>query len=124
ISVYSEPGAGTTIRIYLPRLRQAAASEPESSQPALQAAGAGELILLVEDDPLVQQYTHSQLLELGYRVLPASDARQALELLQAHPEIELLFTDIMMPGGMNGDELAREAQRLRPELPVLYTTGY
>jgi PAS domain S-box-containing protein len=124
ISVSSEQGSGTTIRIYLPRLHQHAQAPGTLNETTQQQAGRGELILLVEDDALVQQYTHSQLLQLGYRVLTANNAQEALELLQSHPGIDLLFTDIMMPGGMNGDALARAARHQRPELPVLYTSGY
>lgn len=124
VKIYSEPGEGTTVKIYLPRLL---ALEPEDAAPALQPAlprgEAGEVILVVEDEPAVRRFTVEALQELGYRVVEAEDAETALALLDDHPEIALLFTDVVMPG-MNGRKLADEVLRRRPGLPVLFTTGY
>jgi len=82
------------------------------------------VVLAVDDDPDVLPIAVTVLAEMGYSVLEASSAAEALDVLKAHPEIRLLFTDIMMPGGMDGFELAHEAKQLRPELQVVYTTGY
>src|SRR5690606_17232310 len=81
-------------------------------------------ILLVEDDTLVRSHASGLLEGLGYRVVQAGSAGSALELLETLPDIELLFTDIVMPGGMNGAELARVAQKVRPDIKVLFTSGY
>jgi CheY-like chemotaxis protein len=83
-----------------------------------------ETILMVEDDDLVRMSVQSLIESLGYRVVPARDGPDALEILRHDTPIDLLFTDIVMPGGMHGPQLAAEARRLRPELKVLYTSGY
>ena len=121
IKVYSEPGEGATVRLYLPRVVGAApaAASPIETMPH----GRGEVVLVVEDETMVLRHAVEQLELLGYRPLFASEPQQALEVLQAHPEIELLFTDVVMPG-MNGRELAERARVLRPGLKVLYTSGY
>ena len=125
IRIYSEADAGTTIRIYLPRHYGA-----EGAGTALRAevvAGlplaAGETVLVVDDDAKVRQMSVEALMELGYRVLEAGGGEQALALLDAHPDVALLFTDVMMPD-MNGRQLAEAARTRRPALKVLYTTGY
>ncbi|MBK1708461.1 PAS domain S-box-containing protein [Marichromatium gracile] len=127
LQVYSEPGQGATFRIYLP---QATDDDQESgawragARRALVRHGRGELILLVEDDRRVRE-THTALLaELGYRVMSAEDGEQGLALLRANPEIALLFSDVVMPGGLSGPELAEQACALRPTLPVLLTSGH
>jgi PAS domain S-box-containing protein len=124
VKIYSEPGAGTTVRIYLPRLYSADAPLP--SEPAAKVAQAGhaETILAVEDDPDVRAHTVGVLRELGYQVLEAPNGRSALELLKAHPEVDLMFSDVGLPGGMNGRQLAEEARKHRPHLKVLFTSGY
>ena len=124
VSIYSEPQRGTTVKIYLPRLTGADAEIEHPAQTALPEQSDGHLILLVEDDAMVRQFAFSQLQSLGYRVLQAETGRQALERLNAHPEIDLLFTDVVIPGGMSGRQLAEAAMALRPGLPVLYTSGY
>ena len=86
--------------------------------------GSGETILVVEDEPDLRAYTIEALCDLGYRVLEAADGREALELVAKHSEIRLLFTDVVLRGGMNGRAVAEEVLRHRPELPVLFTTGY
>jgi two-component system NtrC family sensor kinase len=88
------------------------------------AGPATETILVVEDDEEVARFSTEVLREAGYRVLATRDAAGALRLLDRHAEIGLLFTDVVLPGGMNGRALAREAQRRRPDLKVLYATGY
>ncbi|WP_230531781.1 response regulator [Microvirga roseola] len=86
--------------------------------------GAGETILVVEDEPDLRAYTTEALRDLGYRVLEAAEGREALKIVERHPEIDLLFTDVVLTGGMNGRALSDEVTRRRPELPVLFTTGY
>jgi len=123
IKLYSEPGEGTTVKMYLPRSGSVAGRElPEKS--AEPPEGGRQTILLVEDDPLVQDFAAAQLAELGYRVLVAGDGPEALEILGRDIDIDLLFTDVVMPGGLNGRQLAEAAQDLRPGLKVLYTSGY
>jgi CheY-like chemotaxis protein len=82
------------------------------------------VVLVVDDDPDVLPIAVAVIAGLGYSVFEASNAAEALDLLRAHPEISLLFTDIVMPGTMDGFELAHEAKQLRPELPIVYTSGY
>jgi signal transduction histidine kinase/ActR/RegA family two-component response regulator len=124
VKLYSEPGEGTTAKIYLPRSLRPIETEERSHGAGRDAQGKGQLILVVEDEPNVRNLTVRMLERLGYRVLAAEDGRSALDIIQEQPEIELLFTDIVLPGGMNGTQLAQRVQRLRPNLPVLYTSGY
>jgi PAS domain S-box-containing protein len=125
VKIYSEPGEGTTVKLYLPRLVSAeavrdGAGEPEAAAPRAQ----GETILVVEDDADVRAYSAGVLQELGYRVLTAADGAAALRLVESEPEVRLMFTDIGLPGGLNGREVADAARRIRPSLKVLFTTGY
>ncbi|HET6158091.1 MAG TPA: PAS domain-containing protein [Dongiaceae bacterium] len=122
IKIYSEIGHGTSVKIYLPRAGAAAGARAEAPK-AMPPAGS-ELILMVEDNKDLRTVTVKQLADLGYRTLEAENAKVALQMLAAHPEIDLLFTDIIMPGGMTGTELAREARRLYPKLKILLTSGY
>jgi PAS domain S-box-containing protein len=122
IKIYTEQGHGTTVRIYLPKASDAKKQDVTRATPQLH--GDNEVVLLVEDDEMVRTYAHHLLRDLGYRVLSASNGRDALELLNEHANVRLLFTDIIMPGGMNGRQLAEEACKLRPDLKVLYTSGY
>lgn len=125
VAIYSEPGNGTTVRLYLPR---ATADEPaeQTRAPSAEALplGAGECVLMVEDDALVRVHARRSLERLGYRVVECASGPEALQQLQGSEGFDLLFTDVVMPGGMNGRELAEAAARLRPDLPVLYTSGY
>nr|WP_210313222.1 ATP-binding protein [Rhodopseudomonas rhenobacensis] len=124
VKIYSEPGQGTTVKIYLPRMFNGGDDPPSRAVADAGAAGTfGELILVVEDEPAMRQFSLEALGTLGYRVIEADGAQAALALLDAHPDIALLFTDIIMPD-RNGRQLADEACRRRPELKVLYTTGY
>ena len=126
VMIYSEPGHGTTIRMYLPRLAVAEETsevrEPETPLEAFR--GQGETVLLVEDEPRVRRMTVARLHELGYRVLDAINGPAALALLDQHPEIDLLFTDMVMPGGMTGADLAEAVLAKRPAIKVLFTSGY
>jgi PAS domain S-box-containing protein len=122
IEIYSELGEGTTVKMYLPLTGEALPARPPSDQAA--AVGGSETILLVEDDEQVRHYVHEQLLALGYRVIEAADGRQALDTIERGCQVDLLFTDVVMPGGMSGPDLAAAACALRAGLKVLYTSGY
>ena len=122
--MYSEPGQGTAAKIYLPRLTGPQPDAQAASAPQRLPRGeAHELVLVVEDEPAVREFSIEALTELGYAVLQADNAAAALRLLDAHPEVALLFTDVVMPE-VNGRKLADEALRRRPGLKVLFTTGY
>ncbi|NKN00665.1 hybrid sensor histidine kinase/response regulator [Rhizobium leguminosarum] len=126
LQIYSEVGRGTTIRIYLPAL------DAVRADPFVQQAGptesplpkGTELVLVVEDDARVRRVAVARLVTMGYSVLEAENGRRALEILEQNENIALLFTDIVMPGGLSGDEVAGEARKIRPELAVLFTSGY
>ena len=123
IKIYSEPGEGTTIRLYFPRAN--AHSAPLPMLTTTKAAQTGrEHILAVEDDELVRSHVVSQLESLGYRVTQAGSGPEALRVLEQSPDIDLLFTDVVMPGGVNGRQLAERALALSPGLKILYTSGY
>ncbi len=124
IKVYSEIGEGTTVKLYLPRYRGVEDALGERVEIPDVPRGRSELVLVVEDDPDVRDYTVELVGELGYTVLSAGDGASALRLLDSHPEISLLFTDVGLPGGMNGRQLAEHALRRKPRLKVLYTSGY
>jgi PAS domain S-box-containing protein len=124
VRIYSEPDQGTTVKVYLPRLAGAAGAEEggvRAAGPVL--GGRRDVVLVVEDDAAVRQISCDVLGELGYPVLEADGAAAALRLLDLHPEIVLLFTDVVMPE-VDGPQLAEEARRRRPDLKVLFTTGY
>ncbi|HEY2659321.1 MAG TPA: CHASE3 domain-containing protein [Caulobacteraceae bacterium] len=122
VQLYSELGQGTTVKIYLPRAQQ------DEQEPELAATGSmrgqSEVILVVEDDDLVRASAVGMLRDLGYTCIHASDGAAALAVLKSGAKVDLLFTDVIMPGPVKSRDLAREAQALRPGLPVLYTSGY
>jgi PAS domain S-box-containing protein len=122
VQIYSELGEGTTVKIYMPRSRQA----PTAVSPIRSGAQSGrrEVVLVVEDDELVRVSTVGMLRELGYTCLHAVDGAAALEKLRSGAKVDLLFTDVVMPGPVKSRDLAREAQALHPGLPVLFTSGY
>ncbi|MGJ5208726.1 CHASE3 domain-containing protein [Bradyrhizobium sp. HKCCYLR20261] len=120
ISLYSEERSGTTIRLYLPASRVQQPSEPELEQTL---PNGHETILVVEDDPLVRDFVLGQLRGLGYTLLAAAHAAEALSIAEAEP-FDLLFTDVIMPGGISGQQLAETIRATRPGLRVLYTSGY
>ncbi len=124
VKIYSEEGHGTTVKLYLPRAETcgAAAAEEPARVPAVETGG--ETILVVEDDAAVREIAIALLEDRGYRVLEAEDGPAALKLLDDHPDIDLLLTDVVMPGGMGGPALAREVLKRRPGIKVLYTSGY
>lgn len=124
VAIYSEAGEGTTVKIYLPRHHgeERPADETAGAATEYQSLGA-ETILVVEDDEALRLYTVETLIDLGYNVLAAANGHAALEIIGRTGKIDLLFTDIVMPG-MNGKQLADEALKQRPTLKVLFTTGY
>jgi signal transduction histidine kinase len=123
IKIYCEDGHGTCVKIYLPR---AAGRDVESIEAAIAAPvrGGTETILVVEDDPLVRNYVIAQLVGLGYRAIAAANAEEALVLIDQGSACDLLFTDVIMSGSKNGRELADAVVQRRPEVKVLYTSGY
>ncbi|PSR19366.1 hypothetical protein C8255_02750 [filamentous cyanobacterium CCP3] len=123
VAIYSELGQGTTVNLYLPRTRQDQAPDLAQEEAAA-IVGGTETILVVEDNDLLRTHVERQLTSLGYRVLTANAGGHALQTLYREPDIDLLFTDVMMPGGMNGPQLVEAARALRPRLNVLYTSGY
>ncbi|MEA2778351.1 MAG: hypothetical protein QOF90_3757, partial [Acetobacteraceae bacterium] len=124
VKLYSELGQGTAVKLYLPRLFGNRPDPGPIADANPIASGHGETILVVEDEPSVRDHSISILRELGYRVLAAADGHAALRMLARMSEIQVLFTDIGLPGGMNGRQLAEAARVKRPGLKVLYTTGY
>jgi len=125
VRIYSEPGEGTTVKIYLPRQISAEQDlDPADEMSAAAAPGEGETILVVEDEEYLRAYAVEALGELGYRVITAADGPAALAILAQEGKIDLLFTDVVLPNGMNGRQLADEALKRRPQLKVLFTTGY
>jgi PAS domain S-box-containing protein len=126
VAIYSEPSLGTSVRLYIP------AAESDSGLQGTAPADLGEheaprgegAVLVVEDDPFVRGYAVATLESLGYRTLIAANGREALSRLAEDTPIDLLFTDVVMPGGLNGWELAQQAKALRPEIRVLFTSGY
>ncbi len=123
ITVYSEPGHGTTVKMYFPRYHGDAGGAVEMADTAVPTSSDGEVILLVEDNDDVRAYSAMILGELGYEVLEAAEVGAALNILATPRRIDLLFTDVVLPG-RSGRVLADEAARLRPELKILFTTGY
>jgi two-component system NtrC family sensor kinase len=127
--IYSEPGEGTTVKLYFPRLGEDVKAvpdwqgEPERSDDAPRSLHR-ETVLLVEDDEQVNRFAYEALEDRGYRVLSAGDGETALRLLEAEPSVVLLFTDVVLPGSMNGRQLADEVLRRRPDVKVLFATGY
>ena len=123
MQIHSEPGHGTVVKLFFPRVGVPQPADTPSAGRTATAAGS-ETILAVEDDDMVRSYVEKELKELGYRVIVARDGRAALEILRGPEKIHLLFTDVVMPGGMFGPALAKEASRLRPDLKILFTSGY
>ncbi|QNM83962.1 response regulator [Sphingomonas sabuli] len=121
IRIYSEPGAGTTVKLYLPRDHRVEAADEE--QVSDRADGGSETILVIEDHEGLREYSVGVLRELGYRVLEAEDGQTGLSILRKRPDVDLLFTDVVLPG-LNGRKVADEALEFRPDIKVLFTTGY
>lgn len=123
IKIYSEPGQGTTVKLYLPRSTRPGETKDNGGSDEIELRGS-ERILVVEDNDLVREHAERQLEAFGYEVLSARNGPDALEILKTDTDIDLLFTDVIMSGGMSGRELAEAAHRHRPDLRVLYTSGY
>ena len=123
VTIYSEEGIGTTVRLYLPYDGGLEPVKAEASDPGLPSGGT-EAILVVEDDELLRSYVRAQLSSRGYRVIEAQNAAEALEVVESSTPIDLLFTDVVMPGGMNGPTLAARTRVHRPALKILFTTGH
>jgi PAS domain S-box-containing protein len=122
VNVYSEPGQGTTVKIYLPRASQPVEALPQGPPPGM--PGGSEHVLVVEDDEAVRCFAADQLRDLGYRVTEAANGPEALASIDAGLEFDLLFTDVVMPGGLNGRQLADAVRERRPGVRVLFTSGY
>jgi PAS domain S-box-containing protein len=124
IKLATEPGQGTVVKLYLPRhVGEAPLAAAPLQAAAGEPVGRGETVLVVDDDAQVRGYTSEAVAELGFTVLVAADGQEALRIIEGHPEIGLLFTDVGLPG-LNGRALADEAMRRRPGLKILFTTGY
>jgi two-component system, NtrC family, sensor kinase len=126
VKIYSEIGQGTTVKMYFPRVldqRDSTGAPNTAARPDVAPLGAQETILLVEDDDTVNRFAAEVLQDLGYTVISAVDGQRALALLKEH-DVDLLFTDVVLPGGMNGRELAQVAVKKNPGLKVLFATGY
>jgi len=124
VKIYSEVGVGTTVKLYLPRSAERPAEIVRRDVVPLRIATGGETVLVVEDDEAVMAMAIESLGDLGYRVLVAHNGPEALDIVKGSDKIDILFSDIVMPGGINGAELAAEARRLRPSIKVLLTSGY
>jgi PAS domain S-box-containing protein len=121
IRIYSEEGHGTTIRLYLPPARGAVEAIKADGEAV---SGGSEIILVVEDDPMVRTFVINQLTGLGYKTIAASDGSAAMAIVERGEPFDLLFTDVVMPGGLSGRNLADAIAKLRPGMKVLYTSGY
>ncbi len=123
VKIYSEIGVGTTVKVYIPRTYVDKVEETEPAQPTVYTAAPDETVMVVEDDDRVRSMAIEALRELGYSVLEMRGPQQALDAIQRGAQPSLLFTDVVMPD-MSGSELVKKVKQLRPELKVLYTTGY
>jgi len=123
IKIYSEQGHGTTVKIYLPRSTGAWQNVSETRPPTEVERGS-ETVLVVEDDAMVRKYVLAQIASLGYKTLEAATATEALTIIESDASIDLLFTDVIMPGAMNGRQLVDAALARRPSLKTLFTSGY
>jgi signal transduction histidine kinase/CheY-like chemotaxis protein len=125
LNIYSEPDHGTTVRLYLPRsVHSGAAKVDISASPVVPHACPGEVVLIVEDNADMRGTVVRQLTELGYNTIEAEDVSTTLTALAAAKKVDLLFTDIVMPGGMSGMDLARSVRNQRPEMRILFTSGF
>jgi CheY-like chemotaxis protein len=124
VRIYSELGEGTTMCLYLPRFVGDLDVEAAPAQERVEDFGHGETVLVVDDEEAIRQLIAEVLREAGYRVLEAGDGPSALRLLQSDTRIDLLLTDVGLPGGLNGRQVADAARATRPALKVLFVTGY
>jgi CheY-like chemotaxis protein len=124
VRIDSSPGRGTVVHIYLPRSDEETQDRKERGTQSLVPRGSGETVLVVEDNLDMRLLSVSALKDLGYRPVEAASGRDALGLLERDPSVQLLFSDVLLPGGMTGFELARQAVERWPELKILFTSGY
>jgi CheY-like chemotaxis protein len=125
VRIYSEVGQGTTMCIYLPRHPDdAALPEEDELQTEAQPSGEGEVVLVIDDEPTIRMLVADLLAEAGYAVIEAADGAAGLKVLESNARIDLLITDVGLPGGMNGRQVADAARVSRPRLKVLFITGY
>ena len=124
ISIYSEVGHGTTVKVYLPRAGRESEIATDVKQETRELERGSERVLVVEDDPMVREFPVEVLRGMGYEVVEALDGKEALAQLREGRTFDLLFTDVVLPGGMSGKQIADEAKRLQPGIRVLFTTGY
>jgi len=125
ITIQTKPGSGTTFRLYLPRCEQAKPTYSNGETSGATAPPTGnETVLVVEDSPEVLELAHTAISDLGYHVISASDGPSALDIIERNPQIDLLFSDVVMPGGMNGFDLISKARALRSGLKALVASGY
>jgi CheY-like chemotaxis protein len=124
IKAESEAGKGSRIIFYLPSYRDTTGTASNARTPGAQHSGKGERIMLVEDDAAVRDLLVRRLRSMGYDVVPVDDAVKALKVLPEQPDVDLLLTDVVLPGGIYGDKLAVQARQLRPGLKVLFMSGY
>lgn len=124
MAINSEPGEGTTVNLYLPRFNETEEDgEPDPSAKEAEPE-TGQRILLVEDEPEVMAHVEKLLVRMGYVVTAASEGKKALSLICSGQKFDLLFTDVILPGGMNGQQLAEEVKKIDPRVKVLFTSGY
>lgn len=123
LTIYSELGHGTVVKLFLPESSSEKAYDSNSVSNA-PLDGGNEVVLIVEDNDLVRTFAISQLSLLGYQVISAKDGPEAIKIIQSRDDIDLLFTDIIMPGGMNGREVADYAKTHRSAIKILFTSGY
>ena len=123
VNIYSEPGEGTSVKLYLPRAHEGE-SEPASQAPPNRDIHGNETILVVEDEPDLLEVVVAELTRLGYRVLKADDGASALKQFQSEPGVDLLLSDVILPAGKTGRDIARDLHALQPGLKVLYMSGY
>ena len=125
VKIYSEPGQGTSVKLYLPRAIGGVVAPPARSSAPIELARSGATLLVVEDEPSVREITVAILRDYGYQVLEAADGREAMALFEAHgPEIDMLLSDVVLPGEMRGREIAERITALRPEVKILFMSGY
>jgi signal transduction histidine kinase/FixJ family two-component response regulator len=125
VNVYSEPGEGTTVRVYLPRAIKAATQVGQRNSPPIELPRGSATILVVEDETAVREIACAILIDLGYRVIEAADGEEGLRTFGAHAsDIDLLLTDVVLPGKTRGRELAEQITAIRPEIKVLFMSGY
>jgi CheY-like chemotaxis protein len=124
VRIYSEVGEGTTVCIYLPRyFGEESADQPDTVSISAHAE-AGETVLVIDDEPTVRMLITDALGDVGYTCVEAADGAAGLKILQSNDKIDLLITDVGLPGGLNGRQVADAARALRPDLKVLFITGY